>query len=202
MAKLVMEKEHMEKLYSSGNPFIRYINNKRLDEICKLLPRNKEIKILDAGCGEGQLLERISKLKYKNLYGADVTKVALEDARKKVKAKLFLQNLNKMSFPDKFFDVVICTEVIEHIPDYKKALNEFKRVLKKKGLLIISFPNEPLCILMRLAFLRNPKIKDHVNSFSVKKMKKAVKLKMIKKINLPLNLQDFLSLIHILEFKN
>ncbi len=202
MAKLVMEKEHMEKLYSSGNPFIKYINNRRLNEICKLLPGNKEIKILDAGCGEGQLLERISKMKYKNLYGVDVTKVALEDAKKRVKAKLFLQNLNKMSFPDKFFDAVICTEVIEHIPDYKKVLNEFKRILKKNGLLIISFPNEPLCVLMRMAFLRNPRIKDHVNSFSVRRMKKEVGLKFLRKVNLPLNLPDFLSLIHILEFKN
>src|SRR3989344_7319378 len=155
MVELVMEKDHMDKLYKSKNPVVGYINRERLESIIKLLDKNKKIKILDAGCGEGHLLEKIFNKGYKNLYGADITKIALESAKKRVKAKFFLQDLGKLRFKDNFFDVVICTEVIEHIENYKKVINELKRVLKKNGLFIITFPNEKMCMIMRAAFFRN-----------------------------------------------
>ena len=44
-------------------------------------------------------------------------------------------------FKDKSFDCVVCSEVIEHIPDSQKAINEFHRVLCSQGELIITTPN-------------------------------------------------------------
>lgn len=38
-------------------------------------------------------------------------------------------------------DTIICSEVLEHIPDYNKALDELYRVLKKNGIMLISIPN-------------------------------------------------------------
>ena len=61
MVKLMMEKDHMEKLYSSKNPLVKYIHVRRLKKIIGLIPKRKNMKILDAGCGEGQLLSMVSK---------------------------------------------------------------------------------------------------------------------------------------------
>ena len=202
MVKLVMEKNHMEKLYKSKNPLVKMVSVGRLDKIVESLPKTKNIKILDAGCGEGQLLLKIFNKGYNDIYGADVTPVALESAKKRIpKAKFSLQDLKSLNFSDEYFDVVICTEVIEHIRDYNKVISELKRELKKNGLLIITFPNEPLCVIMRIIFLRRPIPKDHISFFSVKKMKKLVNLELKEKINLPWkNFPDFLNLIHLLVF--
>ena len=192
----------MEKLYSGGNPFVGYIHNKRLDSVIKLIPRKEGIKILDAGCGEGQLLGKIAELMSAKLYGVDVTAVAIESAKKRFKeAKFSLGDITNLPYKNNLFDVVICTEVIEHIRKYKEAIKELKRVVKEGGLLIITFPNEPICIFSRLIFLRKPRIEDHVNSFSPSKMKKEVNLRMKRKVNLPLNMPDLISLIHIMAFE-
>ena len=81
MVELVMEKDHMEKLYASKNPLVRYVHVDRLKKITNLIPK-KNVKLLDAGWGEGQLLVMISK-KFNQfnpkLYGTDITKIAAYD---------------------------------------------------------------------------------------------------------------------------
>ncbi len=200
-----MERDHMEKLYSSKNLLIKYIHMGRLKKIMSLIPKRKNIKILDAGCGEGQLLSMISKkfgsLNLK-LYGTDITTISLKSAKKRIKnTKFSLQDLRNLDYKDEFFDIIICTEVIEHIPEYKKVLKELKRVLKKVGTLIISFPNEFLWTISRF-FLRRKPIREpgHVNSFSPKKIIKEVNLKVKKRINIPFELPSFLALTRIIVF--
>ena len=96
----------------------------------------------------------------------------------------------------------MCTEVIEHIPNYKKVISELKRVLKKDGLLIISFPNENLWTICRFFLGRRPiKVPEHCNSFSPSDIINEVNLKVNKRINLPFGFPHFLSLTRILVFK-
>lgn len=206
--ELVMEEDHMDKLYSSKNPLVSYVHNERLNKIIELIPKKEGAKILDAGCGEGHLLEMISKkvnqknVNQKNLYGADITKIALEKAKERVThANFSLQDLSNLDYKDEFFEVVICTEVIEHIPEYKKVINELKRVLKKGGYLIMTFPNEILWTISRFLLGRKPiRVPDHVNSFSSKRIIKCVKLNVVKKCNIP-PLPSSLALTRILVFK-
>ena len=206
MAELIMENDHMEKLYNSKNPLVRYIHVERLKKIVSLIPKQKNLKILDAGCGEGQLLLRIQKIFSSfnaELYGVDVTNVALERAKKRApKSKFSLQDLKNLNYENNFFDVIICTEVIEHVPEYQKVLRELKRILKDRGVLIISFPNEPLWILSRFFLGRRPiKIPDHYNSFSPKKLIKEVNLKVKEKINIPFRLPSTMALTRIIVFE-
>ena len=51
-----------------------------------------------------------------------------------------LTNLPDIPLQDNSVDVVLCTEVIEYIYDYKKLLSEISRVLKQDGVLLLSFP--------------------------------------------------------------
>lgn len=205
--KPVMEKDHMEKLYSSDNFLVSYIHNRRLNKIVEFIPKKENLRVLDAGCGEGQLLERISKNFKKNnleieLFGSDITKVSLESAKRRINAKLFLENLEKLHYPNNYFDVITCTEVIEHIPEYKKVIEELKRCLKPNGLLILSFPNEPLWTFSRFLLGRVPiKVPDHVNSFSSKQIIRIVNLKIKKRFNIPFRLPSFIALTRIIVFQ-
>lgn len=92
-----------------------------------------DFKILDAGCGEGVLVE-----KYR-LQGKDITGLDLNVSNEFVNKGDILD----MPFADESFDIVLFLDVIEHlnILDHPTSLAELKRVLKKSGKLIISIPN-------------------------------------------------------------
>jgi len=204
---LIMEERHMDKLYKSKNPLVRFFHNQRLNSILIFIPKEEKIKILDAGCGEGHLLEKINK-KNKNasLYGIDITKVSLRDAKKRIpRAKLLFRDLTKLKLRKDFFDIVICSDVLEHIYEYRKVIRNLIKVTKKRGLIIISYPNEKNLTLCRfLLGINPPKVKDHVNSFNPKMMKKELKtfkVKQFRKINLPLNIPFIFSLESVQVFQ-
>ena len=51
-----------------------------------------------------------------------------------------MASAQELPFPDATFDKVVCTEVLEHVPDDKRALSEMVRVLKPGGLIAVSVP--------------------------------------------------------------
>ncbi len=201
---LFMPTDHMEEVYTSNNPFVKLVHVGRLDAIVRQIPSGGRLKILDAGCGEGHLLEKLyqNKKDYQ-YYGADITEAALENARKRCPWAQFRKaNLSNTGFEEGFFDGVICTEVLEHIYEYQAVLNELKRILKKDGSLIVTFPNECLWTISRFLLGRRPvKVPDHVNSFNPSSMRNAVGLPVTKHVNLPFGLPFALSLNGLTQFK-
>lgn len=104
-------------------------------------------KILDVGFGEGFIEELLSKYLNYEICGIDISKIAVERIKKKIKGDFRMGSILNIPFPDNFFDVVLVIEVLEHISPKRvlKAYKELSRVLKKKGLLIVSVPlNEDL----------------------------------------------------------
>jgi 2-polyprenyl-3-methyl-5-hydroxy-6-metoxy-1,4-benzoquinol methylase len=76
---LVMPKDHMDQLYNSRNPLVKFVHRQRLDAIAALVPTGGGLKVLDAGCGEGHLIQRLHESCVSSLYyGVDLTSVALE----------------------------------------------------------------------------------------------------------------------------
>ncbi|MCX6786150.1 MAG: class I SAM-dependent methyltransferase [Candidatus Komeilibacteria bacterium] len=202
---LIMEENHMDRLYHDPNPLISHSHQKRLSEIVKSFSFKNSERILDAGCGEGHLLklfkEKNSRLE---LYGADVTLVALAKAQERVpEAKFLFGDISeKLDYPDNFFDAVVITEVLEHIYHYPQALAELKRLVKPNGFLLITFPNEPLFIFLRFIFGRRPiKIPDHLNSFLPSSIIKLVDWPVVKKRGLPLPWPFFLSPNYLIMFQ-
>jgi SAM-dependent methyltransferase len=53
------------------------------------------------------------------------------------------EDLTRLSFPQAMFDVVLTFDVLEHVPDYRRALREIRRVLKPGGRLLASIPFSP-----------------------------------------------------------
>ncbi len=133
----------IEKFYTTNPKHVAgYFHEKIAEEIIrKLEPKNK--KILDVGCGVGRLIWQINSLYPKNkFYGADITKNNIKTAKKNIKyAQFIVSDAENMPFKDNYFDIIFCTDSLEHFYSINNSLKEFNRILKDKGLLIICSPN-------------------------------------------------------------
>lgn len=118
---------------------------RRASKILKGLELTKEDKIIDVGCGDGFFLYLLGNLSSEvDLTGFDFDKIVLDNARKNLdikEIKLLKGTAVGMPFSGKTFDKAIMTEVLEHIDNDKKALSEVYRILKPKGILLLTVPN-------------------------------------------------------------
>tara|TARA_B100000242_G_C43006020_1_gene467495 strand:- start:300 stop:1043 length:744 start_codon:yes stop_codon:yes gene_type:complete len=112
---------------------IFFKNNKSLLKIIRSLKFNN---VCDVGCGPGYL---ISKINCKNIYGIENDPQAVKIASKF--GKIYKLDLNKKITKKKKFDLVICYHVIEHVKNPINLINSIKRILKKKGILILGTPD-------------------------------------------------------------
>ena len=111
--------------------------------IKKFIPTDKDIKILDFGCGKGAMFSEIAKINPSAaLIGVDVSEKALKSARKKVQNHSFIlvKEGEKLPFKENCFDFIIASDVLEHIYDTELAFKELCRVLKHNGKILISVP--------------------------------------------------------------
>jgi ubiquinone/menaquinone biosynthesis C-methylase UbiE len=98
---------------------------------------------LDLGCGDGLLT---AELEAKVLVGADVSTVALSRARSRLPEAVDLVELEpggRLPFADNEFDLVLCTETLEHVHDVQLLLSEVRRVLRPGGRLAVTTPAYP-----------------------------------------------------------
>jgi len=136
-------------------------------------------------------------------FGVDIMDNAVRQSHERVPfAQVKRMDLDSLQFPDNYFDVVTCTEVLEHVYEYQDVIAELTRVLKPNGLLIITHPNEVLWTFSRLLLGRRPlRVPDHVNAFVPGFMKRRVGLRVMAQQNLPFGLPFGLSLTCLLAFQ-
>lgn len=110
------------------------------EQILNIIPDDAQ-KILDVGCGSGYLLSNIKKVLKKSVFGMDISHVRAVSASKNLNSKLFFEgDVEKFSVKPGKFDLIIISEVLEHIRDYEKTIAE---LLDKTGkYLLITVPNE------------------------------------------------------------
>jgi len=97
-------------------------------------------KVLDVGCGEGFLAKFLME-KGNKVWGIDISEQAVELARRNG-VNAFVCDIENEDLPIKeTFDVIILSEVIEHLITPKKVLKKLKRYLADEGYFIITFPN-------------------------------------------------------------
>jgi len=99
--------------------------------------KNKKL-ILDAGCGDGLLLSKISDCK--PIFGIDRNEESLKLAKTKVSTPLVRGDIINMPFKNETFNGVILADVIEHVENDFLLIKEIHRVLRRKGRLIITTP--------------------------------------------------------------
>jgi len=94
----------------------------------------KGSKVLDAGAGEGRWGELFKHTEYKT-QDKEVGEPNWDYSKIDYKS-----DITKIPVNDKTFDVILCTEVLEHLPEPEKALKELSRIIKKKGRLYLTAP--------------------------------------------------------------
>lgn len=147
-ARLEFEQEPMADYYN--HPLIGIPSRLRVKTIFFELENLRGKKLLDIGCKAGYITIQLAK-KGAFVTGIDLIKEPIKALRQTLKTqpekirrriKLKVADATKMPFPTNSFDVILATEVIEHITKLSLFVAGAARVLKPGGKLLITFPNE------------------------------------------------------------
>ena len=120
-------------------PKIKNINKLRLDHriIADIIKPSS--KVLDLGCGKGDLLEYLVKTRNIEGYGIEISESAIYSCVEKG-LSVSHENIDSglKDYPDKFFDYVIFNQTMQQVNKPKKAINRALRIGRK---VIVGFPN-------------------------------------------------------------
>ncbi|MBW9222689.1 methyltransferase domain-containing protein [Methanothermococcus sp. SCGC AD-155-C09] len=143
----------VKKFYNSWNvesypeyfKILMDLEEKLIIDIIKNLKEYNTIKkknsmILDCGCGFGSFYNLTKDL---NTIYLDFSLNLLKKFKNNynLKSNKICGDILNLPFKDDSFDLIFCINVLEHVIDYKRALREMKRVLKKEGVLIVIVVN-------------------------------------------------------------
>ncbi len=167
--------------HTHRNPIQRYLIDNFYKAFFEEIRKKKPKTILDVGCGEGFTLERLHQQGIgEKLEGVDFLKTAIEIGKKQYPHLTLKEGtIYDLPYKDNSFDLVICSEVLEHLEDPEKALSELERVTKKH--IVLSVPNEPWFMIAN--FLRGKNWSrwgndiEHINHWSTNGFVKFVETK-------------------------
>lgn len=122
-----VEEDHQER-YKFAMP---YVQNKR---------------VLDIACGTGMGSYMLASAGTQHIDGADIAPEAINYATEHFTAPNISFTISDIIAykTRRLYDVIVCFETIEHIPDYNAALANLRRLLRPGGTLLISSPNRPV----------------------------------------------------------
>ena len=162
---------HFDK-HGSDNAVIRTLMDRFHTDLLKEVSSFSPATVLDAGCGEGRTSEVI-RLSGPRVVGLELEIDALLKAPRSVEGLRFVAgSVYDLPFPDDSFDVVTCTEVLEHLTDPDAALSELVRVARTG--LVVTVPREPWWRIANVA--RGAYLKDlgntpgHVQHFTKRRL--------------------------------
>lgn len=135
----------------------------RFDRIEASIPSPR--RALDIGCATGMLVRYLSERGW-HAEGVEICAPAARFGREKRGVTIHVGTLDSQRFPDRSFDLVHFSHVIEHVPDPRTFLGEVVRVTKPGGYVVVVTPNT--ASLQARLFGRNWRsaIADHMNLFS------------------------------------
>jgi len=101
-------------------------------------------RVLDLGCGEGDFAAAAAQAGPAEVLGVDVAAEAVRRARARHPDLRFERVEDALPAQDASFDLVWCSEVLEHVLDTATLLSEARRVLRTGGLLLVTTPGHAL----------------------------------------------------------
>jgi malonyl-CoA O-methyltransferase len=135
------KKLKLKRLYDETAVFYdkRYTEIQRAKHrvVLKYLPKRMN-RVLDLGCGTGLLLRELCK-RGKLVIGVDVSEGMLRKAKvRNETVNLMVADADNLPFRDGIFDCVVSVTLLQNMPDPAHTVREFARVLKRKGLGILT----------------------------------------------------------------
>jgi ubiquinone/menaquinone biosynthesis C-methylase UbiE len=158
----------------------RYMNWKRCDSIIKFFRREfknlnkkeKPTRVLDIGCGDGWMVYRLEaefNKKYRlEFTGVDISGFDIDFALQRKEyfqykdCNFQVMDARDLKFSDQEFDIIISSELIEHILEPYEAVKEAYRVLKKGGIFVLTTPHKGGGLLAR--FLKLIRVKPNTDA--------------------------------------
>jgi ubiquinone/menaquinone biosynthesis C-methylase UbiE len=161
---------HTQK-YTARNPAIRWLTERwvaNLDRVFAQVEREPVGRALEVGCGEGVIADKLQR-RFGEVVALDLPDAGLRaDWRGYVGPRFLHASAHELPFEDDQFDVVVAAEVLEHLPDPHKGLQEMARVGRRH--LVLSVPREPIfrsCNLVTGRYVRDlGNTPGHLNHWS------------------------------------
>jgi ubiquinone/menaquinone biosynthesis C-methylase UbiE len=127
------------------------------DAVMGELRRVSRSRVLDVGCGTGQLTARVAaELAPETVVGCDFSRGMLREAVRRSPGLPFVRaDAMRLPFRNESFDAVLSTESFHWFPDQDLALTEFFRVLAPRGRLFVALINPPAEWLSAVARLHS-----------------------------------------------
>ncbi len=119
-----------------------YAHNRIKDSIIDNIQQDGNL--LDVGCGYGFLFQRLKLrgVKYDGFYGTEISPFLTKSTKLNVpESEVVVSKAEDLPFIDNVFDNVVCSEVIEHVSDPNRVIQELSRVVKIGGKVILTTPN-------------------------------------------------------------
>jgi SAM-dependent methyltransferase len=151
----------LETLYASRNPTRRWLHCSRRDWIVEKLRElapAKAGRALEIGFGAGVYLPVLAEL-FQEVIATDLDQAHLAHARmiagRFPNLRLITDDITKTQLPGESFQLALCSEVLEHIPDAAAVFAQIRRLLAPGGTLLVSTPQRHslLELTCKLAFL-------------------------------------------------
>lgn len=114
--------------------------SKYIDTIASLA-KSDNSKILDVGCGSGKVIGLLRAKGLKNLYGVDISRLFIANAKKKGNKKVYKYDGTNLPFKNNSFDVIGSFNVLEHTQDPEGFIVDQIKKTKKGGYIIVACPN-------------------------------------------------------------
>jgi 2-polyprenyl-3-methyl-5-hydroxy-6-metoxy-1,4-benzoquinol methylase len=132
----------VQEKYHDTNPVVRYVLRNFFDRIRTAVAEAAPSTLLDAGCGEGELMRRGALPSGMRVFSLDLRRESLAFFREhSTQRNLVCGSLDSLPLADKSVDAVLCLEVLEHLAEPSAALAELSRVARTA--VILSVPHEP-----------------------------------------------------------
>jgi 2-polyprenyl-3-methyl-5-hydroxy-6-metoxy-1,4-benzoquinol methylase len=139
--------------YGSQNPLVRRMMDGFQRSLDELLDRAEPASLLDVGCGEGVLVQRVARrLGPRRVVGVDLEEDSIQAGWSEHPApnlEYHTMDGGELPFEGREFDMVSAIEVLEHMPEPERTLAEMRRCAQRH--LLVSVPREPLWRALNVA---------------------------------------------------
>ena len=126
------------------------------------------VKLIDLGCGLGIFMNMAKEARHCNVFGIDISNEAIRHIKEKGMEGIS-KKIPPIPFASHYFDVVVSTELLEHVSNPIYLVKEMLRIVKKNGVCFFSVPDN--CMYPH-------QVREHVCSFT-----KGNLYSLLKKIN-------------------
>jgi SAM-dependent methyltransferase len=130
-------------------------------------PDRRDLQVLEIGCGAGGMLDPLAE--FGTVTGIDVAHDYIEFCRQRGHDRVITGSGYELPFKDQSFDMIALFDVIEHIPDDLKVMQEVRRVLRPGGQVFVSVP------AYQFLFSQNDRVAHHLRRYTAGRLERLLR---------------------------